>query len=400
MYAQQPIFILASSKPAGTEVYDVYLAVYLSKTTDIWLSWRVKMKRLLTTLDISWFLDLKDKDQLDLNPPYQRRSVWSVSDKRFFIDTILNNYPAPPIFLHKELNEQGRAVFHVVDGRQRLETIFGFMDGEIKIPLDFSDPSLQGKDWNDLSSELRHNYWNYELIVEMLPVVEDDRLLRDIFERINRNSRKLTPQEMRHAKYDGWFISVVEEEAKKKEWEDFKIATVRKSKRMQDIQFISELYAVILRNEMSSFKQPDMDKLYAEFDVIDDSDFIHESCSKFEQIKSIIGNIYKLQPSVSKHLKFNVHFYTLWSYLYFNCESLPREEDFISRYMNFMREVSEWKNLDSDDSDNKSKNTDNYTFPKDVIDDYSSNIKGANTDLRPRQKRLDALTKALAQKES
>ena len=46
------------------------------------------MSRTLTTQDVSWFLDMKEKDQLNLDPPYQRRNVWSSRDKRFFIDTI------------------------------------------------------------------------------------------------------------------------------------------------------------------------------------------------------------------------------------------------------------------------------------------------------------------------
>ena len=64
------------------------------------------MSRTLTTQDISWFLDLKDKGQLNLDPPYQRRSVWAPRDKRYFVDTILNNYPAPPVFLHKTIDEK------------------------------------------------------------------------------------------------------------------------------------------------------------------------------------------------------------------------------------------------------------------------------------------------------
>jgi len=59
------------------------------------------MARSLTTQDISWFLDQYEKGQLNLDPPYQRRSVWSAIDKRYFIDTILNGYPASPVFLHK-----------------------------------------------------------------------------------------------------------------------------------------------------------------------------------------------------------------------------------------------------------------------------------------------------------
>lgn len=360
------------------------------------------MRRSPTMQDISWFLDLKEREQLNLDPPYQRLSVWSANDKRFFIDTILNDYPAPPVFLHKEINEHGRATYHVVDGRQRLETIFDFIDGNVKIPSDFSEPSLQNKRWDDLDSEFRSKYWNYEIIVEMIPDVKDDKLIRDIFDRINRNSRTLSRQEMRHARYDGWFIGVVEKEAENKEWKDFKISTPGKSKRMMDIQFISELYAVILRNGISSFKQDDIDKLYADFDDIDvedNADFVDDSCSKFKHIKSIVKNLYKLQPRVNEYFRFNVHFYTLWSYIYLNCENLPKEEDLISRYMNFMIEVSEWKDLNADDADNIGKNTKNFKFPEDIITDYLSNVTGANTDFVPRQKRLEALTKALALEE-
>ena len=78
------------------------------------------MSRNLTTQDISWFLDLKEKGQLNLNPPYQRRSVWSPNDKRFFVDTIFNNYPAPPVFLHKTMDDNGRPTYHVVDGKTAL----------------------------------------------------------------------------------------------------------------------------------------------------------------------------------------------------------------------------------------------------------------------------------------
>jgi uncharacterized protein with ParB-like and HNH nuclease domain len=91
------------------------------------------MARNLTTQDVSWFLDLYGKGQLNLEPPYQRRSVWSPRDRRFFIDTVLNDYPAPPVFLHKTLDDQGRTTYHVVDGKQRLQTIILFTEGRVRI---------------------------------------------------------------------------------------------------------------------------------------------------------------------------------------------------------------------------------------------------------------------------
>jgi len=54
------------------------------------------MKRQPTTQQITWFLDHDRNGQLDLDPPYQRNSVWTPKDRRFFLDTIFRNYPTPP----------------------------------------------------------------------------------------------------------------------------------------------------------------------------------------------------------------------------------------------------------------------------------------------------------------
>jgi len=111
------------------------------------------MNRRPTTQDISWFLDLDRNTQLDLDPSYQRRSVWTLKDKQFFLDTIFMDYPCPAIFLHKTTSEDGAQVYHVVDGKQRLETILSFVNNKISIPKDFSDKTLAGKKWRDLEKE-------------------------------------------------------------------------------------------------------------------------------------------------------------------------------------------------------------------------------------------------------
>ena len=43
------------------------------------------VERRASTLDISWFLDLERNGQLQMNPPYQRKSVWTHKDKLFFL---------------------------------------------------------------------------------------------------------------------------------------------------------------------------------------------------------------------------------------------------------------------------------------------------------------------------
>lgn len=51
---------------------------------------------------IQWFLEIAAAGQLDLEPPYQRRSVWSEDYRRFYIDSILRDFPSPAIYLQVE----------------------------------------------------------------------------------------------------------------------------------------------------------------------------------------------------------------------------------------------------------------------------------------------------------
>jgi uncharacterized protein with ParB-like and HNH nuclease domain len=105
------------------------------------------MDRKATTQDITWFLDIYQSNKLDLDPPYQRRSVWSPGDRKYFLDTILRGYPSPPIFLNKMTNENGLTTYHVVDGKQRLQTIFMFAENKIALASDFGDIRLNNKKW-------------------------------------------------------------------------------------------------------------------------------------------------------------------------------------------------------------------------------------------------------------
>jgi hypothetical protein len=346
------------------------------------------MNRMLTTQDISWFLDLHAKDQLNLEPSYQRRSVWSPRDKRFFIDTILNNYPAPPVFLHKTIDDEGRSTYHVVDGKQRLQSIIEFTQDQIVIPDDFSDITLQKKRWKDLPRDARVRYWNYELVVEMIPDVSDAQI-RSTFERINRNSRRLTPQEMRHAKYDGWFIELVEREAEQQEWTEFGVVTKARIKRMRDVQFISELFAVVLKNQIFGFDQDMLDDLYAEYDDISELGTFVEDVfvDDVRNIKSIIAHTLSRAPRLMNPLKAQSNFYSLWSYLHLQRDCLPTTQEFVERYSRFMASVQE--TLEGDDGGEQHGRPDEPL--RSAIVDYAANTQGASTDLAPRVKRHDAL---------
>lgn len=351
------------------------------------------MDRMLTTQDISWFLDQYDRDQLDLEPPYQRRSVWSPRDKKFFVDTILNNYPAPPVFLHKTMDDEGHATYHVVDGKQRLQTIIEFTKDRVRIPDDFADRNLQKKRWRDLSRETRERFWNYELIVEMIPNVHEAQI-RSTFDRINRNSRRLTPQELRHAKYEGWFIQFVESEAEKSEWKECGVVTTARIKRMLDVQFISELCSVILKGRILGFDQDALDDIYAEYEDISESSgfIVDDFVNHVERIKRGIAYMIDSRSGLLESLRAQSNFYSLWSYLHLEGDDSPPTNDFIERYGDFMTAVHTVRAVqESGDDPHTSDAIEGDSAFRSAAIDYANYTKGASTDLTPRTKRHEAL---------
>jgi hypothetical protein len=341
--------------------------------------------------DISWFLDLHQRGQLDLDPPYQRKSVWTRGDKQFFLDTIFHNYPCPAVFLHKTISDDGEASYHVVDGKQRLQTIFEFAKGQVSIPKDFGDSRLSGKKWNDLDSENKHKFWNYLITVEMLPSVEDT-LVNNVFERINRNSRKLTPQELRHAKFDGWLARRAEEEAKKQEWKNYGIVTTTRARRMNDVQFVSEIIIMTIKQDIIGFDQDVIDKFYAEYESPEETapNFSEEDFNRsFEEIKCFLSHMEEVNSCVSKYGKTLAHFYSLWSFILLEKLSESEPKILAQQYASFMEQVIQ--TLDSIDltslqrDDGKSKE----------IIRYALNVRGANTDATPRRERKEALLEIL-----
>src|ERR1700686_3289277 len=59
------------------------------------------------------------KEQINLNPDFQRRDRWDEEKQSRFIESIIMNVPIPPVFL----GEDQYGSYVVLDGRQRLTAI-------------------------------------------------------------------------------------------------------------------------------------------------------------------------------------------------------------------------------------------------------------------------------------
>lgn len=158
---------------------------------------------------LSWWHMRKPK--IDMDPPYQRRGgLWSDADKSYLIDSILNGYDIPKLYIadftwgKSSLNTK-KLLYAIIDGKQRLEAIFDFYDGKIVLNDDFiylEKPQLKlgGLGYKDLQSnhkEIADEFDNYNLAV-MSVITQDEEPINELFVRLNR-SKALTGAEIRNA---------------------------------------------------------------------------------------------------------------------------------------------------------------------------------------------------------
>nr|WP_321353768.1 DUF262 domain-containing protein [uncultured Draconibacterium sp.] len=138
-----------------------------------------------------------DSGLLNTQPNYQRKLVWKKQHKYAFIDTILNNYPFPEVYIaSSEMDvEKMIAAEVVVDGQQRLTTIVDYIKGtgdfkeQKKVP-----PFIQ------LSPNEKKDFLNYKVSVKDLKEIGEP-LIREIFQRINSTEFSLNAVEKNNAQY-------------------------------------------------------------------------------------------------------------------------------------------------------------------------------------------------------
>src|SRR5690606_29907509 len=132
-----------------------------------------------------------ERAEIRLEPPYQRMGgVWTKEKKQLLIDSILNDYDLPKIYFHTYSREQVSLTginYAVIDGRQRLETIWGFIDGDFTLSDDFEyqrDPSIKlaGLGYDDIAKEYPRIKIKFDSFV--LPVIavdtDDEDLIEDM----------------------------------------------------------------------------------------------------------------------------------------------------------------------------------------------------------------------------
>lgn len=152
----------------------------------------------LASLQQSSILNMySERDYIQLDPPYQRLGdIWPLEKKQLLIDSILNEFDLPKIYFHEFTPPQTidgkRYQYAIIDGKQRLTTIWGFIDGEFALADDFAYLHDESKDMRGLSyNELaqKHPLMKANFDAVSLPIVtmqtEETELIEEMFSRLN-----------------------------------------------------------------------------------------------------------------------------------------------------------------------------------------------------------------------
>ena len=162
--------------------------------------------------------DFEDK-MLILAPDFQREFVWKLKQKSELIESILMGIPLPMIYFFEGEN----GVIQVVDGKQRLTTLFEFLNNKYPLSHTLSIlKDLRGKKYKDLSPAQRAKIARYQFVVQTIIPPTPDKIKFDIFERVNRKGTILNNQEMRNALYYGESTNLLK---KLSNYKSFKKAT-------------------------------------------------------------------------------------------------------------------------------------------------------------------------------
>ena len=196
------------------------------------------------------------KKKLVVHPPYQRNFVWDAKKASLLIESVLMNIPVPMVYL--AANADGKT--NVIDGQQRLTSLFSFIDGKFPDGSIFKLTGLKvltklkGLTYADLDETDQDKINEYTLRTITFTADSDPELQYEIFSRLNTGSVALNNQELRNCVYRGSFNDLIKRLASNKDFLTL-IGLNAPHKRMQDVELVLR-FASFYFNGYQNYKAP------------------------------------------------------------------------------------------------------------------------------------------------
>lgn len=254
-----------------------------------------------------------NRKEIVLSPKFQRRPVWEYKAKSYLVDSILKGLPIPRIFIREKTNLDMTAIREIVDGQQRLKTIFDFINDGFKVNK-IHNAQNGGKLFSELDDDVKKDFLKYPISAVMF-IDLDDNTIFDIFARLNTYSVKLNNQELLNSQFFGLFKRLVYSLSQEYRnfWVESHILSIKNISRMEDAKLVSDLLSVIVNKKIDSNSFELNKKLYAKYD--DEFDEYEVIEQRFKSVIDTISKIYGNSIIQTNYTKLPL-FYSLFLVIY------------------------------------------------------------------------------------
>lgn len=250
-----------------------------------------------------------DNDEIELKPEFQRDFVWDINRASLFIDSLLIGLPIPSIFLGKSKDDE---TYKVIDGQQRLKSVYFFLNGEFKTKGKkqiFTLKNLEDRDWHnktyaELDEKYKRRIRNAVLNTTVIEDIDSNpRVVHDIFHRLNTGGMPLKDQEIRNCVYTGRFNSLLNDLNSNQTWRKL-LGQSYPDRRLKDVELILRFFA--LHYDLNQY-EPSMREFLSQFQKNNKSNevLVNNGSNLFiktvEAIESGIGDhAFKLTRTLNK----------------------------------------------------------------------------------------------------
>ena len=201
---------------------------------------------------VKGLLDFIEEGDMLLDPSYQRNYRWDDTKAARFIESLILNIPVPVVYL----NEEGDGDYSVIDGQQRLGSLYRFVrasESEATVPEAVQEPliledlkvrsDLNGKTFRDLSREDQNAILKRHIRCIAILNESDAQLKFEVFERLNTGSAELSDQEVRNCVYRGPLNEALKEMATNNRFQQMISLHDDLRKKMKDVELVLRFFA-------------------------------------------------------------------------------------------------------------------------------------------------------------
>lgn len=226
-------------------------------------------------------------------PDYQRDFIWSDKQQSLFIESLLIGLPIPYIFVadidsSERIESDGR--LEVVDGSQRLRTIYGYFKNNLKLEGLERLTLLENTRFNDLPISRQRRFLRTSIrMIELTQIDEEGR--RTMFDRLNTGGTLLKEMEKRRGTQDSPFLDLIQElsnnelflklvplsdaKRKHKDGQELVLRFLSYSNNYEEFKGQVRIFHNEFLESHKNISNADKDKLTSEFEIM--LNFVHKN---------------------------------------------------------------------------------------------------------------------------